>query len=464
MVIACNPQQPKEASQEQKYEVVEAKRKFYYDDGTRSYGEYEPFQTRTVESLPGFNPETSTEFSKYGGLKNIQWEATGYFHVKKVKDRWWAVDPLGHPYINMAINSVNRGKSARNQKALQEKFVDGEGWIIATADLLHQYGFNSTGSWSDYAAVRMANEVKDQPLAYTVNLNFMSNYADERGGTWQVPGHKAYPNDAIFVFDPEFETFCDQHARQVVEYKDDPNLFGYFSDNEMPFKQDALEGYLTLENPEDPGLLAAKAWLEEQGVSRDSLSTDLKDEFRAYVADRYFSIVNNALKKYDPNHMYLGARFYSSEKHNEAFMRAAGKYLDVVSCNYYNHWTPSEKHMEEWASWTDKPFIVTEYYTKGEDSGMPNQSGAGWIVKTQKDRGLFYQNFCLSLLESKNCVGWHYFKYQDNDPTLEGAELSNIDANKGIVNNFYEPWTPMLEEMKKLNTSVYNLVNYFDAN
>jgi hypothetical protein len=118
--------------------------------------------------------------------------------------------------------------------------------------------------------------------------------------------------------------------------------------------------------------------------------------------------------------------------------------------------------MANWTKWSGRPFIITEYYTKGEDSGMPNQSGAGWIVKTQKDRGLFYQNYNLALLESKNCVGWHYFKYQDNDPTETGADPSNTDSNKGIVNNIYELWTPMMELMKELNTRVYDIIDYFD--
>jgi hypothetical protein len=143
-------------------------------------------------------------------------------------------------------------------------------------------------------------------------------------------------------------------------------------------------------------------------------------------------------------------------------MRTAGKYVDIISNNYYGKWTPDSSDLENWTDWSGKPFIITEYYTKGEDSGMPNQSGAGWIVKTQRDRGLFYQNYNLALLESRNCVGWHYFKYQDNDPTATGVDQSNTDSNKGIVNNYYEVWTPMMELMRELNTQVYSLIEYFD--
>jgi hypothetical protein len=451
-----------EKSDNKQYTLVDAKVKVYYKDGTRSYKDYQPFKTRTVDLLPDYEaPRKLPALSKYGGLVEKQPEATGFFRVKKIDDRWWAIDPEGYYYVNIALNSINTGNSDGSKKALEEKYGSEENWMKETISLLHEHGFNCAGSWSDHEAIIEANKTLERPLAYTVNWNFMSSYGRKRGGTYQQPGHTGYPNDAIFVFDPEFENFCDEHAKQVVKYKDDPNLFGHFSDNEMPFKFNAIDNYLSL--PEsDHGRLAAENWLKGKGITEDQITDDHREEFMALVADKYFSVVSNAIKKYDPNHMYIGARFYSSEKNHEKFMRTAGKYLDIVSNNYYGKWTPDSTDMSNWAEWTGRPFIVTEYYTKGEDSGMGNTSGAGWIVRTQKDRGLFYQNYNLALLESGNCVGWHYFKYQDNDPEAKGVDPSNVDANKGIVSNRYEPWTPMLEEMKELNTQVYSVIEYFD--
>ena len=83
-------------------------------------------------------------------------------------------------------------------------------------------------------------------------------------------------------------------------------------------------------------------------------------------------------------------------------------------------------------------------------------------MKTQTDRGLFYQNFTLALLQSKVCVGWDWFKYADNDPTDDKTDPSNRDANKGIVNIFYKPYQPLLEAMKSINERAYSLVQYFD--
>ncbi len=454
--IRTSPEQNKD------FVLVDAKVKVYHEDGTRSYNAYQPFKTRTVCLLPNYiPPKEPIKLSKYGGWSDKKENETGFFHVKKIGDRWWCIDPDGYRYINIALNSLTMGRSERNKRTFETKFGSTEKWINETVELLQTNGFNSAGSWSNHHAIIEANKNLRRPFAYTINWNFMSTYGRERGGTYQKPGHTGYPNDAIFVFDPEFEEFCDRHAKQLESLKNDPNLFGHFSDNEMPFKFNSLDNYLSLPESE-PGFIAARDWLEEKKINVLEITDEHREEFLARVADKYFSIVSSAIKKYDPNHMYIGARFYSSEKNQPVFMEVAGKYLDIISCNYYNRWTPDSIEMANWARWSGKPFIVTEYYTKGEDSGMPNQSGAGWIVRTQNDRGLFYQNFNLALLESKNCVGWHYFKYQDNDPTAKGVDPSNIDANKGIVNNDYEVWQDLMEKMRELNLQVYPLIQYFD--
>jgi len=119
--------------------------------------------------------------------------------------------------------------------------------------------------------------------------------------------------------------------------------------------------------------------------------------------------------------------------------------------------------MQQWVDWTGKPILITEWYVKGADAGLPNKTGAGWIVQTQNDRGLFYQNYTLALLQFKGCVGWHWFKYMDNDPEDKKVDPSNNDSNKGIVNIRFEPYLPLMERMKELNHRVYRVIDYFDG-
>ena len=121
-----------------------------------------------------------------------------------------------------------------------------------------------------------------------------------------------------------------------------------------------------------------------------------------------------------------------------------------------------ETEVKRWNEWTGKPVLITEWYAKGNDSGLPNTQGAGFTVETQNHRGAFYQNFTLALLETKGCVGWHWFKYIDNDPSDKTADLSNQDANKGIVSSDYKPYTELLSAMKQLNEVVYPLAIFFD--
>ena len=107
--------------------------------------------------------------------------------------------------------------------------------------------------------------------------------------------------------------------------------------------------------------------------------------------------------------------------------------------------------------------LSTEFYTKGEDSGLPNNTGAGWNVRTQADRGWFYQNFVTELLRSGNCVGWHWFTYMDNDPQNLKTDPSNRDSNKGVVAWNFEPYTVLLDEMKQLNDCTFRLIRHLDA-
>ena len=154
--------------------------------------------------------------------------------------------------------------------------------------------------------------------------------------------------------------------------------------------------------------------------------------------------------------------FHGQEKNSPGAFRAAGRHLDIVAVNYYGAWGPDQDLVRNWAEWSGRPFMVTEFYTKGADAGFANTTGAGWIVQTQADRARFYQHFTMGLLESRVCVGWHWFKYMDNDPADLTTDPSNRDSNKGIVTAAYEPWQPLLGAMKQLNDSAYPLAEWFD--
>jgi hypothetical protein len=428
------------------------------------YLPWNEFKTRTMATLNGFNSSKVISQDKYGGRIDKQFKKTGFYYAIKEKGRWWTVDPDGNAYINLGVVATLPGESDKQRVFTKEKFGSDEKWAESTQQLLLSNGFNALGAWSKNILFANNPQQQTNPLSYTIIKDFMSSYGKKRGGTYQEPGHIGYPDRTIFVFDPEFETFCDEYAKDLAKNKDDKNLYGYFSDNELPFEKTALDRYLNKKDTTDAGCVAAKKWMAEHGLRKENINDSVRHEFLGVVADKYYSIVSKAIKKYDPNHLYLGSRLHFYELTVKPFFKAVGKYVDVIAINYYRVWTPVIEDMRKWEEWSGKPFIVTEWYTKGEDAvGLTNYAGAGWIVHTQRDRGLFYQNFALALLESKNCVGFHWFKYQDNDPENKKVDPSNYDANKGIVTSDYSVYKPLTDLMKELNTRVYSLIDFFDS-
>jgi hypothetical protein len=59
-------------------------------------------------------------------------------------------------------------------------------------------------------------------------------------------------------------------------------------------------------------------------------------------------------------------------------------------------------------------------------------------------------------------VGWHWFKYIDNDPADTKADPSNRDSNKGIVSNRYQPYQPLLDAMREVNLRAHGIIRHFD--
>jgi len=426
--------------------MVDAKRK-------TADAKWTPQKTVTLDHLSGFVPAKTVRLNPFGGRADRKVPAAGFFRARQVDGRWRLADPAGCLFYSVGCCSVTRNGTDNGKTALRARFGTDKQWVQATAALFVQNGFNTLGCWSDWQAFRSA----DVRLPYTTQLNFMSRYAEERGRAQQASGHAGFKNNCILVFESGFETFCNERARTwIAPLKDDPYLLGHFSDNELPFPSDALERFLSLDAA-DPNRRAAQAWLDARAGAKDP------NAFLEHLVETYYRIVGRAIRQADPNHLFLGSRLYGGDLAREPVFRAAGKHADVISVNYYGAWTPDAPRMADWTRWSGKPFLVTEWYAKGMDSGLPNNSGAGWTVRTQADRGRFYQNFALGLLAQSGCVGWHWFKYMDNDPTNTRADPSNRDSNKGIVSNTYEPYPDLLERMRELNRQAYPLVDFFAA-
>jgi hypothetical protein len=420
------------------------------------YSDWLPFKSRSVASLQILPLKQSLSLSKYGGLHSIHFKPSGFFRIEKTGNKNWLVDPDGHAFIAVALNSVRKGTSPQNQAAFARKFQQDLSWITEVKQQMDQSGFNMIGSWSDTAAIRAYNQLNpDKGIVYTIQLSILATFAQQQRRLY--PERKDWPVLA-HLFDDEFALYAAQRCAVLKTYKDDPWLAGLFSDNELAFQGNLIKEFLSIPQAGNPARKAALQVLQRFNVKDSTaIDTDVQKQFAGYVADLYYRKTGEAIRKYDSNHLIMGSRLHSSAKNNPYILKACEENLDVISMNYYGNWTLTEKEAASWNA-LSKPFMITEFYTKAEDSGLPNVSGAGWLVRKQEDRGLFYQNFCISLLSIPNCAGWHWFRYQDNDPSDPKADPSNNDSNKGIVDNKYNPYRVLMGYMQELNSVKYNLM------
>ena len=424
-----------------------------------------PWQAyETTEVSPPAEGVKDAPEDRYGGWQVPVAPPTGFFRTIRADGRWWFADPLGNRYLSKGMAVFTPGTSPRQKAALKTTFGTERNWAESELKMLKAHGFNSLGAWSKPGTLQFRE--LDERMPYTVILSPLAAYRRTCQKKENPPeneiGYHGYPFDFPYVFDPEFDASLEETLSAAANYADDPWLIGYFIDNEIGWERNGLRLCLERRSPDHRNRRIAEAWLEERKGRKGCTAKDVTDrdcrDFLAHCLETYLAKVAKALKRHDPNHLFLGCRFnrWEHELGMEEMFRVAGRYMDVVSVNHYGHWEPDEKTFQKWERWSGKPILVTEFYAKGDDSGLPNRTGGGWIVQTQEDRGTFYANFIDKLVHNRVCVGWHWFKYMDNDPTDLTTDPSNRDSNKGVVGWDLKRYEPLLSRMKAANGELYS--------
>ncbi|HIE27146.1 TPA: hypothetical protein EYP66_07660 [Candidatus Poribacteria bacterium] len=149
-----------------------------------------------------------------------------------------------------------------------------------------------------------------------------------------------------------------------------------------------------------------------------------RSHFLKAVAEQYFRVCHDAVRKSDPNHLILGCRFagYAPTE----VVEAMAPYVDVIS---YNHYGPlpivaaclRAAKLQRIYAIAQKPILITEFSFKAMDSGLPNTRGAGVPVQTQQERA---------------------------EERFDGE-----NSNYGLVNIEDEPWEVLVERMTEVNAN-----------
>ncbi len=388
-------------------------------------------------------------------------------------------DPLGRYYgyqKRIVYGPTQQGRTYSFYRAnLERKY--GPDWLAAwrtsALDRLRAWGFNTIGNWSDPALYAC------KKVPYTATIEIFGNYARISSGI-------DYWGKMHDPFDPAFVQAVDRSIGMGTEkYRDDPWCVGYFIDNEIswgsgfgaasdkehfglvygtlsggpdsPAKKAFVEQlksrYATVEQLNQAWGSTFASWqtlLEHPFHPPASLAAPMKDDFGKFLtafADQYFKTVHDAVRKYDPHHLYLGCRF--AWRTTEAVI-AAARYADVVSFNIYR----SHVDPEEWGFTTslNKPCIIGEFHFGAVDRGMFHTG----LVTTpnQQARAAMYKQYLESVEDNSAFVGCHWFQYYDEP--LTGRSDDGENYNIGFVSVTDTPYPEMVEAAKAVSSELYS--------
>ena len=344
-------------------------------------------------------------------------------------------------------------------------------WGQTTVARFKSWGFNTIGNWSSDPL----EQLHGVPYVATLGVG---------GDHQRISGGSDYWSTMHDPFDPKFAADCEMSFKGLARrIKDDPWCVGYFVDNELSWSGGpGPEGgryalaYGALSAARGSAAKAAfvsqlkreygsvdklgKAWaveihdweaLEEPYQPNSAHPSDtMKQDMAAFVesfAGKYFAVVRASLRKYDPNHLYLGCRFANFTPEE---IKAAAQACDVISFNVY------QPKLAE-AQWRftrdlDRPCLIGEFHVGATDRGMFHP---GLVAASdQKDRAAIYKQYVESVADNPAFVGCHWFDYVDEPLTGRWFDGENYEI--GFVTVTDVPYSEMVVAARQVNGQVYS--------
>ncbi|UCC68898.1 MAG: hypothetical protein JSV79_02945 [Armatimonadota bacterium] len=432
-------------------------------------------------------------FSRWGGYKGLRFEGTGFFRTHHDGDRWWLVHPEGYAFWSTGMDCVRMNtdaaygglesalawlpeqdgdyggiywrteSEARQINYLTANFIRAFGpdghyakWSEIALGMLRRLGFNTVGNWSDWQIAKEAGFPYVRPLDSSFR------------------GVPAVFRDFPDVFHTSFQEDAGEFAKQLEETKDDPGFIGYFLMNEpnwgfaqeaaavgMLFNTPACEARRALRNflkekyGSDAGLaagwgmdvtLAAVGQGEWSRALTEAAKADL-EAFSTIMVEKLVGTLSAACKEVDPNHLNLGARYYTVPPR---WALEGMKCFDVFSVNGYQQRVRPE--LEAVSKQVSCPVMIGEWHFGALDMGLP-ASGIGH-VRDQKARGQAYRVYLEDAAAKPWCVGAHWFTLYDE------SALGRFDGenwNIGFLDVCNRPYEEICEAASASHERLYEV-------
>lgn len=470
----------------------------------------EELKQDAIEDEQYYGSLTPPTRDSFGGIpgtgKKYNLKATGYFHLEKINGKDILVTPQGNAFFQLGVCGLTPCDDYTRVRGREDIYA----WLPSERDPEFKSAWrpNDSGVFSFLLANRIRKTGKPYNQLEYVDMwiqrelkwgfNSLGAFCPTGGEVHDLLVKHNYPfvnhlplnslkqiPGVHLVWDPFVPGIEEQidklMAKYASTYANDPLLIGSFIINE-PTIEDTPKVVPLLKASESPAkakLISmlqdkypnvadlCKAWEIVAGnyeqIGQMPLKVTTKDAFEDVQAffgvllDRRYKLVHDAFRKHMPNHMLIGDRLQPGTSNNELLINTMGKYLDIVTINYYADGI-DRNYLDRIHRWSGgKPMILSEfYYTCPDESGL--QGGRG--LKTQEQRGLAYRNYVEQAAATGYVVGIEWFINVDQTVTGRFFQGFNGEANNtGLVSVADRPYKDMLKHMMVTNNDVFSVID-----
>jgi len=361
--------------------------------------------------------QVQTTYNSFGGNRQIEGMATGFFHLKEIDGRHYLITPEGHGYRALGINHFHMMTSEDHDGAIER---------------IRDWGFNAgcyqgpRWMWSRYPYTKGINLVPTSPYRPDSYFGFRD------------------------VFDPEFLAKLEESIRSIVEpQSENPFLIGYFWTDigvwEEERKGESWIGFYQSLPAESAGGKIWRKWKAEHPKADEN-------DFLALIAKQLFSKAHGMIRKYDENHLIFGERWHEIDMPDQV-VRESLPYVDTIAIQptskEFNH-AFFEKVYRDYG----KPIYIADHVSSFATEEHPVTMGQK--AKDPESYVVYYERYVTTALSQPYLVGFNKCQYQDQVssngmlkqgllqqdgrpyPTIEGIQA----ANRKALQLAYAPYMP----------------------
>ncbi|MCY3870391.1 MAG: hypothetical protein OXG87_12595 [Gemmatimonadetes bacterium] len=445
--------------------------------------------------------QNTAERDQYGGWTGKKFEATGFFRIEK-DERWWLVTPEGNAFLSFGINHLHPHlwKQDYNREAWKKRLgIDNldsreftpalKTWFLQTC---RQYGFNTVGVHTELSAVN-----RPQPsIPYMQSIHFVD-----------IPHWQAEIPDSNFldVFSEAFSAHCDRLAREfAAPAKDDPFLLGYamtdcplFTEEDCRERPDVIGGArrearigwprrLRNLGADAPGKKAYvqtmrdiyrgqigdfNATYDTQFDSFDALQTaegwrphtDLSNgnetrdniEFLQKVVAKYYQTTRDAIRRYDPNHLFVGDKINANTDALDTLLPITSQFTDIVFYQMYARYEVQKPGLDRWYRIANKPLINGDSAFTMIIDTMPRPYGP--VADNIEQRAEWTDEFFRNAFARPEFIGWHYCGLIDASNLVPQKQDRQ---HSGLLTGYGEPYPELLKVLKTCTNEMYEIATH----